>query len=244
MTRQLNQIIAIEKGVKDRVHAEVTALFRDVQKPDLINGLAKTYEPLKEEDAKLPPETKRVQVIVSESLARIATLWGDLFDIAAAREYGNTLAKADIIVDGKAFLTGVPATYLIYLEKKLEEARDVIAKCVTLDPAHDWKSDAGTGTYRTDPIRTHRTEKSQEPHVLVQPTKEHPAQVAMITKDRIAGYWATVHISGALPEMRKKELAARVEKLSRAVKAAREQANATPAETQNIGPVITDYLFK
>jgi hypothetical protein len=58
---KLNQIIAIEKGIKSRVSSELTKLYKTVQKPDLFNGFSKIYQKKDEESEDLPPEQKRVQ---------------------------------------------------------------------------------------------------------------------------------------------------------------------------------------
>ena len=41
---KLNQIIAIEKGIKSRVYGDLTELNKAIQKPDLFNGFQKTYQ--------------------------------------------------------------------------------------------------------------------------------------------------------------------------------------------------------
>ena len=48
MPAQLNQIIAIEKGIKTRVYGEFTALHKATQKADLMNGFKKTFDPKEE----------------------------------------------------------------------------------------------------------------------------------------------------------------------------------------------------
>ena len=47
---KLNQIIAIEKGVKTRSHTSLTELYRIVQKGELFNGFTKTYKKKNEDD--------------------------------------------------------------------------------------------------------------------------------------------------------------------------------------------------
>ncbi|NOK58124.1 MAG: hypothetical protein GFH25_541186n388 [Chloroflexi bacterium AL-N10] len=53
---RLNQIIAIEKGVKSRSFQELTEAHHSLQKPTLIAGIARTYRPKDEEGEQLPPE--------------------------------------------------------------------------------------------------------------------------------------------------------------------------------------------
>ena len=58
MTR-LNQIIAVEKGVKSRSFQELTDAHHALQKPALLSGISRTYRPKDEEGEQLPPESTR-----------------------------------------------------------------------------------------------------------------------------------------------------------------------------------------
>lgn len=40
---KLNQVIAVEKGVKSRDHSEVSALYKLAQKPELFNGANRVF---------------------------------------------------------------------------------------------------------------------------------------------------------------------------------------------------------
>ena len=55
--------------------------------------------------------------------------------------------------------------------------------------------------------------------------------------------WDTVKHSGALPPKRKQELLERVEKVIKAVKFAREEANAQEAEKRDVASALFEYLF-
>ena len=67
---KLNQIIAIEKGVKARVYGELTELHKAVQKPELFNGFSKTYQKKDDDGEDLPAEKKRVQYAATECSVR------------------------------------------------------------------------------------------------------------------------------------------------------------------------------
>lgn len=62
MAAKLNQIIAIEKGIKARANSEITDVHKINQKPALFSGFAKTYQSTDENGEKLPAESQRVQV--------------------------------------------------------------------------------------------------------------------------------------------------------------------------------------
>jgi hypothetical protein len=241
---KLNQVVAIEKGVKSRVYGEITEMHKLSQKPDLFSGFSKQYRKKDEDGEDYPPEQKRVQMLADEQLSRAAKLLTELFDVTATKDWANCRAVADVEVDGNVLIAGAPVPFLLFLEKQITDLHALIDKLPTLDEADDWTRNDGTGLFKTTPIATHRTKKVQKPIVLYDATKEHPAQTQLITEDIVVGYWDTVKHSGALPATRKKELLARIEKLSQAVKFAREKANAIDAETLSVGKPIFDYLLQ
>lgn len=240
---KLNQILAIEKGIKTRVYAEFTELHQATQKPPLMNGFHKTYQPRDEEGETYPPESQKVQHQASDVLERVSAGLAELFDITATKDWANCTAKADVVIDGRVLVAGAPATYLLFLEKQLADLHTFITKMTELDAGSDWTVDPGTGLYKTEPTMTQRTKKVQRPITLYEATKEHPAQTQLVTEDVVAGQWVTIKYSGAIAAPRKKQLLARIEKLSNAVKFAREQANAAEAPDQKVGKEVFDFLF-
>jgi hypothetical protein len=240
---KLNQILAIEKGLKTRVYAEFTELHNATQKPPLMNGFHKSYQPRDEDGETYPAESQKVQHNAAEVFDRVATILTELFDITATKDWANCQAKADVVIDGRVLVKDAPATYLLFLEKQLSDLTTFVAKMAELDPGSDWSVDPSTGLFRGEPSTTQRTKKLQRPIVLYDATEHHPAQTQLITEDVIAGQWVTVKHSGALPAPRKKQLLARIERLSNAVKFAREQANAIEAPDQKLGQAVLSYLF-
>jgi hypothetical protein len=241
---KLNQIVAIEKSVKGRVYGEITEMHKLSQKPDLFSGFSKQYRKKDEEGEDYPPEQKRVQILADEQLASAAKLLTELFDVTATKDWANCRAVADVEIDGQVLIGAAPVPFLLFLEKQISDLHAFVDKLPTLDEAEDWAKHDGAGLFKTAPIATHRTKKVQKPIVLYDATKEHPAQTQLITEDVVVGYWDTVKHSGALPAPRKKELMSRIEKLSQAVKFAREKANSADAETVGVGKPIFDYLLK
>jgi hypothetical protein len=182
------------------------------------------------------------QHAADEQLASAAKLLTELFDVTATKDWANCRAVADVEIDGQVLIGGAPVPFLLFLEKQISDLHSLVDKLPTLDEAEDWAKHDGAGLFKTAPIATHRTKKVQKPIVLYDATKEHPAQTQLITEDVVVGYWDTVKHSGALPAPRKKELMSRIEKLSQAVKFAREKANAADAERVSVGKPIFDYL--
>ncbi|MGE0709638.1 MAG: hypothetical protein AB7T09_16800 [Planctomycetota bacterium] len=243
MTHKLNQVLAIEKGTKARIHGEITRMHHALQKPGLLNGFAKTYRPKEEDGDAYPPENVRVQLNAAQMLRQAGRLLAELFDVTATKDFANTEARADLVVDGEVLLEQVPATFLLFLEKQLVDLRTFVAKIPTLDPAEEWVHDGATDLFKTEATETTRTKKVQRPIVLYPATPEHPAQTQLITEDVAVGSWITVKHSGALPEPRKTALLERIERLSDAVKFAREQANAAEAGRRVVGERVFRSLL-
>lgn len=240
---KLNQIIAIEKGVKSRVYGEITEMHKTSQKPELFTGFTKNYRKKDEDGEDYPPERKKVQMVADAMLTQAAAQLTELIDVTATKDWGNCHAFADVEVDGQVLIKDAPVPFLLFLEKQITDLHTFVDKLPVLDESDDWTKDDNSGLYKTTPIATHRTKKVQKPVVLYEATKEHPAQTQMITEDVTVGYWDTVKHSGALPVPRKQLLLERIEKLAKAVKFAREKANAAEAENQKIGKALFDYLL-
>lgn len=241
--KKLNQILAIEKGVKGRYQSDVSDLYKTVQKPALFSGLNKTYIKKNEDDDDLPPENVRVQFTVPSLLKDLQKRAEDLFDVEATKDYANCNARANVVLDGKTLVENAPATYLLFLEKQLTDLRTFLSKVPTLDPSEEWAHDDNAGVYKTHVVKTSRTKKVQKPIVLYDATDKHPAQTQLITEDVQVGTWNTVKHSGAVSEKRRDEMVDRTERLLKAVKEAREEANSVNAESVSVGRDIFDYIF-
>jgi hypothetical protein len=240
---KLNQILAVEKGVKADVQRKVTDVYHTVQKAPLLSGISRTYQPIDDEGEQLPPESTRVQVKVEDTVKDAADALTRLFDVTATKDVANCSAKADVVVEGRVLLEDVPVTYLLFLEKQLVDLRTLISKLPTLDPSETWTLDENTDTWRTEPVKTTRTKKVPRNHVLAEATEHHPAQVQMFTEDVVVGYWTKVAFSGAVPQRRVNELLDRLTKLQDAVKYAREEANSVEVADRRIGDALFGYLL-
>lgn len=120
--------------------------------------------------------------------------------------------------------------------------RTVISRLPLLDPAQTWAPDT-EGNWATPVVQTNRTKKVPRVLVKYEATDKHPAQVDTWMEDVAVGIWNTVHLSGAVPAARQRELLARVAELAEAVKIAREEANMAEVTDQHVGGAIFDYLL-
>ncbi len=248
-TKKLCQFIAIESSVKNRVTSELTEAHKDLQKSDLFNGHSRRYEPRNEDPSsplgeKLPEENKKV---VARALATVKLTVDRLvehYDLAATRDFGNCVAKADVEVEGRVLLKDVPVAHLLFLEKRVEDLITFIRKLPTLDPTENWDFKPSQDLFATQPVQTARTKKISRALVLYEATKEHPAQVKEITEDVQAGTWSTIKYSSAIPVQQRNEMLRRAEELQKGIKFAREKANATEVEEKKLGRALLDYVFK
>src|SRR5437868_6044500 len=144
---KLNQIIAVEKGIKSRSFQELTEAHHALQKPALLAGIARTYRPKDEEGEQFPPESTRVQIKAQEIIRQTAEVLTKLFDVTATKDWANTRARADVVVDGVTLLGQVPATYLLFLEKQLVDLQTFVKKLPTLDAAETWTFDPSADSW-------------------------------------------------------------------------------------------------
>jgi hypothetical protein len=241
---KLNQIIAVEKSVKARAQSEITEAYQQLQKPALLAGLARTYRPKDEEGERLPPESTRVQLRTEETFKKVSAALTELLDVTLTKDLANCEARADVTVDGQVLIARAPVTYLLFLEKQLVDLHTFIKKLPVLDASESWVYDAAQDCFATEPVETLRTRKVPRNHVKAEATEKHPAQVEVYYEDITVGFWRTVKFSGALPARRVAELLERVEKLQRAVKFAREEANGYEVKNQKVGEALFSFLFK
>lgn len=95
MVAKLNQIIAVEKGVKSRSFQELTEAHHALQKPALLSGIARTYRPKDEEGESLPPESTKVQVKADDIIRDTVAVLTKLFDVTATKDWANCKARAN-----------------------------------------------------------------------------------------------------------------------------------------------------
>jgi hypothetical protein len=241
---KLNQIVAIEKGVKNQQNQVITEAYHVIQKPAQFTGISRNYRPRNEEDGdKLPAESTTVQNRADALLKNTAASWAKLIDVTVTKDTANCNARANVEVEGVVVMKDVPVTSLLFMEKQLVDLHSFIKKLPTLDPSEKWNRDPAQDCWATFPTETTRTKKVPRNHVKAEATKEHPAQVEVYHEDIVVGFWNTIKYSGAMPASRVSELLTRVENLQRAVKFARESANAIDAVPVKAGEGVFGYLL-
>lgn len=240
---KLNQILAIEKGIKATSTRLLTDLHRKSTTVPLYNGLDRSYTPLAEQGEEFPPENQKLQLRSKTVLKELQTSLGDLFDITFTKDNANLKALSNVIIDGKTIMPNVPVTYLLFLEKQLADLHTFISKLPTLDSAENWNYDVAQSAFKTTPVKSAKTKKITKPVVLYEATDKHPAQVKEVSEDVVVGYWHTTRYSGALTQEQKDTMMEKLSKLTAAVKFAREEANGTDAPRFAVSDQLFSYLF-
>lgn len=240
---RLNQIIAIAQGKKTQAQGMLTIAHHKLQKLELLSGIHRTYQPREENGDQLPPEDKNMQTSVNKELDQIKPVLIEWYDVVATQESSNQQANASITIDGRNLLENVPVGVLLFLEKQCKDLNTLITKLPTLDPSERWTYDDNADEWRSEPHNTVKTRKTPRHHVLVEATPDHPAQAELYWEDMPMGDWTTIKSSGAITAVRRNNMLNRIQKLTNAIKMAREQANSIDANNQEIGGTILNYIF-
>jgi hypothetical protein len=241
---KLNQMIAVNKTVKNDVNAAFTGAYHAIQRTAGLAGLSRKYQPRDDDGEQLSGEGTRVQIKVPEVIKTVQTSLARLFDLTATIDTTNTDAKAAVMVDGKPITPMLPVSTLLFLEKQLTDLHTFVRKLPLLDPAETWTaSDSEDGLFQSEPVKTQRSKKVPRNHVKAAPTDKHPAQVEVYYEDVVVGDWTTIKFSGAIPHKDAKRMSDRINLLQAAVKQARELANMTEVTDVKIGHAILSYVF-
>ncbi len=240
---KLNQLLAIEKGIKTNSARALTDLHKRSQVEAVYSGRERKYTPKDDEGDRLPNEKQVVQTTARSVLSDLRKALSDLFDTTLTKDKANCEAFADIVVNGQTLMTAVPVSYLLFLEKQLTDIHTFVAKLPVLSSQETWTWDDANGLFRSEATETLRTKKVTKPVVLYEATVNHPAQVKEVSEDVVVGTWQQTLFSGALPATKKEALLERVDDLLKATKVARETANATSVVPQ-YAAALFNYLLK
>ena len=240
---KLNQLIAVLQSVKANATKGKTEVYQLSQKSGLFQGLSRTYQPREEDGFVYPPESQKLTLKANELIDKFVQACSEYLDLAATQDYANTEAKASVVVDGQTIIADVPVSYLLFLEKQLQDVKTFITSLPVLSIDKDWQHDPNRGCYVTSPKETVKTKKITDFVVAYEATEHHPAQIKEVSKDVVEGIWSLIEFSGALPQDRVNLLLRRVDILQKAVIQAREEANGREVQQKQVASAIFSYLF-
>lgn len=247
---KLHELLAVDsslKGQAQKMRLDLQATLE--KKRHLFAKKLVTFTPVTEDGKVETREQSDLQTTVKKEVEWLTGIIVKAIDSSYAIDTANTVAKADIVLeDGTIVAKEVPATALLQLEKRLKEVSEFIHAIPTLDPAKGFSldKDTGDGIYKARNVEKDSTRKVEEFVVVVQPTKEHPAQTAKVTKDIKAGTILEQEWSSLITPSLKADLLTRSETLFRAVTQARSRANDSIVDTKTnkIGESLLGYIFK
>lgn len=245
--QKLNQVIAVEKGVKTRTHDAITALHRASKDVSTFFGLNREYIPKDEGGQQLSPESKLVERKATSLLASAIESWADYNNVLLTKEKGNCVAKASIVVDGKVLLPSVPVSFLVNFEKQLDDMYKFVDSLPELPTTEVWNYDSNLGLWIDEGTNQHRSIRRKNFVVVPNsgvPEKGVAPQVREVENDEVVGTWSIQKMSGAMSPTQKANLLSKIDKVRRAVKVAREEANSIEVETQTVFNDLLKNLFE
>lgn len=250
----LHEILAIEQEVKanaERARTQLIETFRTKQSH--FTGIRRTFRPFAVDEGgneaggeRLEAETQLAKT-VPEQLDLVLREVGKALDMGMQLDEANTRAKADIVVDDQVLLSDVPATFLLQLERRLRELRAVFKEIPCFDPVRLWSADPAADkkhVLRAEPVTTIRKQRVRKYNVMVEATKEHPAQVDIVEVDEPVGEIRSYEWTGMLSTGRKTALLEQLDRLLAAVKQARSRANTVTVDRKlTVAKVLGDFLM-
>lgn len=216
-------------------------------------GTHRTLKMFKEEDKNLENASIEHQELTTTVGAKLKYVQKDIirwWDAFLQKEATNQVAKADLIVDGETLVEQMPAAFYLGMEKELKQLRKMYEAIPTLAPGTKWEpdpmsvaADGSKGVYRNaNPETKIKTKQTIAHKVIVQATKEHPAQVEKWTDQEPVGTFTLEVVSGMISPSEKSALLGRVSKLIDAVKRARMRANDQEVVKVAIGKTLMKYI--
>jgi len=240
-----HELLAVEaslKGAAAKIVKETVHCF--TKRQGMFEGQTRRYTPVDDEGEKLDDEDKELVSTVPQRLEYTWDALGAAIDAVFQKELTNTIAKADVKVDGEDFLAGMPATALLTLEKEIGEIRSIVEKIPTLEAGKGWtEEETRDNVWKSKPVRTRKTEKQQRFETVADATKEHKAQVVQVTEDALIGHWETIELSGCISSDEKHKMLTRIDTLLREVKQARARANSVDVVNKKISKKIFEYIM-
>jgi len=255
---KLHELLSVETGRKTawaKILDETARVFKD--KSNLFKGQIKRLDLFQDQpggDREQPEERLAMNSTVAMKLNYLAGFVEEYLDVVYQKELTNQTAIGELQLNGKTH-TGLPATFLLGLEAKLERFRKVCDRIPTHAPGIEWEADEThefTGVVKTKhPLKTTKTKKSMTPIVMYEARfpktgeggESLPAQVKELVTDEVVGEFTTTSWSGMLSPAQKSQLLKRVDKTIETVKKARMKANEVKVVESRIAEDIMDYIL-
>ena len=243
---KLHQLLAVEsdlEGKYKRICEETKKVFA---KPEMFKGSHRKLIVFDDADkTDYPDEHQAMATTVQERIEYTGESISKYFDALYQKEATNQEASADLVVGGVTIGENVPATFLLGLESRLKYVRSVYETMPTLQAGIDWKrsEDKGEGVWdMLHPEEKLKTAMAWRHQVLVEPTKEHRAEIEKWQEQVPVGKFVKHVWCAMFTSSQKSEVLDRIDALLRVVKKARQKANTQEVTKGNIGKSIIEFI--
>jgi hypothetical protein len=244
---KLHQLLAVESDLKESqkvVCEETVNVF--TKKGNLFMGSNRKYEPFDAEDTtEYPEENQEITTTVPARLQYTEDFVAPYWDALLQKETTNQEAVAAIEINGQVITAELPATFLLGLETRLKELRNVYKAIPTLDQGVKWEEAPSIGEHvyiRVHPDKKLKTAKTFRHQILVEATQHHPAQVEKWDDTKDVGMFTKSIWSGMTTSAHKAELLKRVDDLIVATKKARQKANNINVKKVEVAKDLFGYI--
>ncbi|KKL90066.1 hypothetical protein LCGC14_1908380 [marine sediment metagenome] len=214
-------------------------------KPEHFMGQLRNYIPAEDDDIGLDGEDSIVVTNVRDKLDYIFKAVIEGIDLNLTKEKTNSVAFADIIVDGTAWAEMVPVNAILSAETRVKRLRSLLLAIPTLEPKETWNAtkDNGKAIFKTGVKTKIKTKKVLNFQSVAAATDKHPEQIKDVYTDEKAGVWETTQLSGKISPSTKSKMLSRLDKLSGILQNARERANHTEVLELKFGNKIRDFVM-
>jgi len=250
---KLHELLAVEgdlDGTQKKIVEETIVTF--TKKASHFNGGEKTLQMFDKDEIEVVGRQEMVTT-VDDKLDYQSNSVIRFLDAVLQKETTNQQAVANIEMGTFNLAENVPATFLLGLEAKLKNLRKVYEAIPTLPPGIKWDKDPNLGKNiyrRVHPEEAPKTAKTFKHRVLVEAQfpKEGeggtslPAQIEKWEENIDVGKYTTTQWSSMITPTEKSGYLDRIDHLIRAVKKARQRANATKVTIGHIGQALFNYI--
>lgn len=245
---KLHELLAVEGDLQGTAKKLSEETIRTFGKPEHFIGQHKHLEMFNasEQEKVVADEFKEMVTTVPSKLEYLSDALSKYFDAVLQKEAANQIATSNLEVDGIVIAANVPATFLLGMESRLKEFRNVLESAPTLAPGIAWDKDEtlGKGVYvMRNPDVKLKTAKTFMHKVLYEATDKHPAQIEKWEEQTPVGKFITNVQNGMLSPAEKSILIGRTDKLIQAVKKARMKANCVDVPSVSIGKELFTYIL-
>lgn len=249
---KLHEVLAVEadlEGNAKRIVSEAKETFG--KKAHLFQGKNRSLKLFRGDDevskAAAEAAESKIEILATTVHDKLEYVWGSVvshWNAVAQKETTNQTAKADILVNGNVIAKGVPVTFLLSLESKLKQTRELYEQIPTLEPNIRWEEapDQGRNVMRAPEVTTLKTQKETEYRTVAPATDKHQATVVPQDKVVNIGAYTDVRTSGLITPAKKSDWLEKIDILIRAVKQARQRANEAELVDSQVAASIVKFI--